>query len=391
MKKIFAALLLILCVIFVFAGCSGSEEAEPSDSSHPGGFSLDPPTLEGVTPIASGVKLSWKAVEGAEYYSVLLSQKDGTWMLLDTTSYLQFTDKDAQNNQEYTYTVICSSKSGEQMSAPSENKTLKFYTAPQISKIYGLTSGVRFSWEAIEGIESYRVMRKTTGGNWETIGHTEEAIFTDENAQSNTQYTYTVCCEAKDQSALLSGYSEKGKTLRFLSAPAISKVGYTASGVTVEWDPVEGAESYRVMRKTNDGEWERVKTVTTPKYTDNGVENNTKYTYTIRCVTAEGDLQSGFSTKGRSVYYFDAPVLTGLTQDEDDVLITWDAVEGAEAYRIYRKPKDGKWEAIASTSETRYWDEDLETATYVYTVRCVTADNKSIRSGSNKGVEIELE
>ena len=173
--------------------------------------------------------------------------------------------------------------------------------------------------------------------------------------------------------------------------PVISNTGYSTDGVTVEWEPVEGAESYRVFHKENDGKWEALDTVTETKYTDKAVENNVKYTYTVRCISSEGLYQSGFDSKGKTVYYLDAPVLKEVIQDEDDVLITWEAVEGAEAYRIYRKPKDGKWEAIDSTTETRYWDEDLDIDTYLYTVRCVTADNKTLRSGYYPGFEIELE
>ena len=53
------------------------------------------------------------------------------------------------------------------------------------------------------------------------------------------------------------------------------------TGVTICWDALDGADSYRVYRKIATG-WKRLETVQGTSYTDTGTRSGSSYTYTVR-------------------------------------------------------------------------------------------------------------
>jgi uncharacterized repeat protein (TIGR02543 family) len=92
---------------------------------------------------------------------------------------------------------------------------------------------------------------------------------------------------------------------------------------------------------------------------------------------------------GSELYDFDAPVtgdltltakwntkagavtISSLTYKNGAVTIDWDAVEGADGYRLYKKVPGGKWTKIKNTAVvTKYTDTNVEEGqTYYYVVR----------------------
>ncbi len=79
-----------------------------------------------------------------------------------------------------------------------------------------------------------------------------------------------------------------GKDTTQLAAPVFS--GEVGSGtMTLTWDPVPGAEKYRVFRKKyGDSSWTKLADTTATSYTDNLWTDSTVYFYTVRCVSSDG-------------------------------------------------------------------------------------------------------
>ncbi|MCD8086349.1 MAG: fibronectin type III domain-containing protein, partial [Clostridiales bacterium] len=115
------------------------------------------------------------------------------------------------------------------------------------------------------------------------------------------------------------------------------------------------------------------------------------YTYTVRCVTADGAaFAGGYDTAGLTISYVAVPVLTGVSNTARGVTVEWNAVDGAERYWVYRKVSGGSWKRVGTTSATSYTDTTAEAGvTYAYTVRCVSADGTVFTSGyDNEGLSI---
>ena len=81
------------------------------------------------------------------------------------------------------------------------------------------------------------------------------------------------------------------------------------------------------------------------------------------------------------------PEVSSVTNVVGGVKITWEAVPGAEKYRLFRKTynvstkKWSKWANLADTTSVQYTDKTAVTGTkYKYTVRCISADGKTYTS-----------
>ncbi len=159
-----------------------------------------------------------------------------------------------------------------------------------------------------------------------------------------------------------------------LSTPVLLTPESTCLAVTVRWQPVAGAETYQILRRT-DGDWAQIAEISgqqTDSYADSSGAYDTQYSYTVRAcdgaVTSEYD-PAGVS--GRRV--LGQPVLdSAVSVDDQTVHIAWQAVPGAEAYRLYRKSGTSNWKKMIEFDGTAYDDTGLTCGTeYIYTVRAV--------------------
>ncbi len=65
-----------------------------------------------------------------------------------------------------------------------------------------------------------------------------------------------------------------------------------------------------------------------------------------------------------------APVLTGASAGPNGITVTWNAVEGATKYRVYRKTGSGGWVSMGDVTTLSYMDGAvLSGTTYTYTVK----------------------
>jgi fibronectin type 3 domain-containing protein len=96
-------------------------------------------------------------------------------------------------------------------------------------------------------------------------------------------------------------------------------------------------------------------------------------------------------SKTAYVKFVASPTLSKVENVNGGVKVTWKAVSGAVRYRVYHKTASGKWELLGNTTGTSFTDKKVSGGTtYTYTVRCVTADNRSFTSGYNsKGLSIK--
>ena len=168
-----------------------------------------------------------------------------------------------------------------------------------------------------------------------------------------------------------------------LATPKISKAESVYGGVKLTWNKVNGAAKYRVYYKGRKG-WTRMVDTTSTSYIDKDVSSGRNYTYTVRCISADGkSFTSGYDSKGTTVKYIAAPEISKLENVNGGVKISWGKVSGATKYRVYYKGSKG-WTRMVDTTSTSYIDKDVSSGrNYTYTVRCITSDAKKFTSGYN--------
>lgn len=78
----------------------------------------------------------------------------------------------------------------------------------------------------------------------------------------------------------------------------------------------------------------------------------------------------------------DTPVLKAASNTTAGINVSWNKVDGAQKYYVYRKTSGTSWSRIAEVTSTSYVDKTAKSgSTYTYTVRAV---NKGIAGGYDK-------
>ena len=177
---------------------------------------------------------------------------------------------------------------------------------PKITKAESVDGGVKISWGKSNGAEKYRVYYKGSKG-WTRMVDTTSTSYIDKDVSSGKNYTYTVRCINSSATKFTSGYDSKGKSLKYISAPKITKAESVDGGVKISWNKSNGAEQYRVYYKGSKG-WTRMVDTTSTSYIDKDVSSGKNYTYTVRCINSSATkFTSGYDSKGKSVKYISSP------------------------------------------------------------------------------------
>ena len=350
--------------------------------------SLATPKISKAESVYGGVKLTWGKVSGAAKYRVYRKGSNGWTKLADTTS-TTYKDKSVSSGKSYTYTVRCLSKDGKKFTSgyDSKGKTVKYIATPEISKLENVNGGVKISWGKVSGATKYRVYYKGSKG-WTKLADTTSTSYTDKKVSSGKSYTYTIRCISKDGKKFTSGYDSKGKTVKYVAAPKISKVESVYDGTKITWNKVTGAEKYRVYYKDCTG-WNKLVDTTGTSALDIGIvsREHSKYIrsgnyYTVRCISKDGrKFLSGYDPKGKEPNnYVDCPEITGIESVSNGIGITFVNLAENSKSRIYLK-ENGSWKKIGETTGNYFVHKNPKSGrSYTYTIRAVSKDGKRFTS-----------
>ena len=347
------------------------------------------PAVSSVSNVVGGVKISWAKSDGVAQYRLYRKSGSGSWAKIADTTAFNYTDKSVTSGTKYSYTLRCMDSAGNLISGfDPAGKAITYVAAPAISGVSNVYGGVSVTWSKVTGAAKYRVYRKSGSGSWAKVGDTAETSYTDKTAASGTKYSYTVRC-LDSAGATVSSYDSTGKSITYVAAPAISGAENVTGGVKISWGKVAGASKYRLYRKTGSGSWTRITDTTALTYTDKNVTGGTKYSYTVRCLDADGNTISGYNPSGKTITYVAVPKLSSVSNVFGGVSVSWGKVTGAAKYRVYRKSGSGSWAKVGDTTSTSFTDKTAKSGTkYSYTVRCLDSAGNTVSSYDSTGLSI---
>ena len=308
---------------------------------------------------------------------------DGTKLQADTDYVVSYSD----NKKAGTASVTITAAKDSETFTGSQTVTFDILAleTPLITQTTILKNGIRLQWEAVEGAQLYRVYRKTGGSKWQLLGAVTDTSFCDLDVVSGTEYCYTIRCANAANTILTSSYDKNGTSVTFAGTPAVLKLDLKANGIKVTWEAVDGYSSYRLYRKNisdASAEWERVANVQGTTYLDTAVASGNIYCYAVKCLNSEKKIFTSGYKSSQKILYCAAPQNSTLAIKSTGVKLSWDAVTGAESYRVYRKAEgEAKWTIIAHTSKTNFTDTNVTAGVkYTYTVRCENASGSKCTS-----------
>lgn len=285
-------------------------------------------------------------------------------------------------------TVPASVGATEETSAPTESVQLE---TPEITDIYSIGRNITIVWDSVPGAYKYRVFCKTDK-SWRSIGETESNGFVWSSAELNKEYIYTVRC-IDENGKYCSEYNKTGYSYKaVLASPKLTGASVSKGDINITWEPVEGAEKYRVFFKGgNQKGWKKIADVTGVSYSWNGGEYNTEYTFTVRCVGNSGSYESGFDSAGvKCRSKVSMSKISSIKASGTSAVITWNAVPDTCKYRVFYK-NGSSWKAIGVTDKTSYTYKGAELGkSMTYTVRCINSAGKYISAFDSAGYKFTL-
>ncbi len=327
-----------------------------------------------------GIKVTWNRVGGAVSYAVFRKDSFGNTEQIGTVegnTNVIFTDKNVQNGNTYSYTVIAINALGESKSSDSSNSLYRWNEpVPATPELY--EGGIKVSWSAKTNAEKYVVYR-CVDGVWSPIGESKKAEYIDTDVVSNKTYSYAVGLVINGSISVV--HKPAKAQIRYI-APANEITTANGSNYTkVSWKAVAGAQKYYLYKsESNNGGYKLVASLDskTLSYVDNAVSAGEEVYYSVRCYN--GELTSVHSTGKRSVF-LEIPKIKGVTNVYEGQNFTWNAVKGATGYRVYRKIYGEKYYTYITTVDANvlsYTDtECINGKIMCYTVKAVNDDSAS--------------
>lgn len=358
--------------------------AEDSDANSPfssvesGTYKLPQPEIELDTTGAGKVKISWKAVSGAQSYDLYRSTDGENWKMIKNVTGTDYTNSSVETGITYYYRLQAVASKEAANSALSEAKSIIGpLAAPAISlKNDSDTGKIIVSWASVEGATGYEIYRSSSkSGTYKQIGSSDSDSFTDASAVGGKTYFYKVSAYDGDSGARSAKSSAASATCA-LARPTVEAKNNSTGKIVLTWDKQEGAASYKVYRATSKtGEFKLVKTTTSRKFTDTSVSAGKVYYYKVKALAEDSDANSAYSEIVSQACKLAQPSVTlSNVAKTGEIKISWKAVSGAKSYDLYSSTDMENWTPIKNTTDTSYTDSAVTPGVmYYYKVQAIAS------------------
>ncbi len=315
-----------------------------------------------------GINVTWKAVSVVEKYKIYRRRNNGGLALIATVDgkKTSYSDKTTESGKSYTYAISTVYGDYETVQSTASEKVV-FTGIPKITSVTKTTSGMKIDFTPITNADGYSIYRKKVGGSYDklaTIDDAATATYTDTEAVKGVQYIYGVSVVFDD---FESSMGESGVVCD-MATPVITATEPAYNGIIVKWNKVEGAQKYIVYHNIVGKDKKAVAEVDASKtsYTHKGAASAKTNQYIVVAVC--GDMKTESVKKGW--YYVASPTKASLSNNNGYVKFSWNAVDEAESYYVYRKASGASsWSYLGLTTKTYFNDKTAKSGTtYYYTV-----------------------
>ena len=265
----------------------------------------------------------------------------------------------------------------------------KFESPENVTAVSG-GGNATITWDAVSDATSYRVFRSDSLTGTRTLEKVRTSTYyIDTNVDTGKTYYYWIVAYNAN-TGLKSDYSACSSVKivdTFAKSIEIKSASVLSTAVTLKWDMVPGATSYRIYRRNDNGTRKLLYAQSMTEYKDTGLTKGKGYIYEIRAYSKTTGALTAYSPK-KTVRTIAAPtILTGNTKGK----ITWDKNAVATSYRVYRaESPTGAKKLLKPVTTTYYTDTTAEKGkTYYYFVAAYDNSTGTLSAYSNmKAIKI---
>jgi len=336
--------------------------------------------------LATTVEVEWASVSGAKFYRIYRSRQQqaasarpvGAWQ-----EGVHFADQTAIPGATYYYWIkAATSSAGINASAlgvgGSGFRALAAPTQPSVAE--QSEEGVRLQWPAVLGANYYQVLRSISAdmtaaeplGDWGP-----SPAYKDGTSIPGTTYYYAVRAAVDDEGGRKSAVSSAANSFRLLAEPQSLVLDPREESMRLQWSVVQGASHYQVLRadSANITAAEPISSwLSSPIFEDEKVVPGVTYYYFVRAAIDGSGSRASAATEASG--HRPLGVVSALDVqggDPNRVVLRWQTVEQASAYRVYRseRPDAARAEPLSNwQTTTEFTDETAGPGViYYYFVR----------------------
>jgi len=351
---------------------------------------------------SSSIEVTWDTVATAITYKIYRSAAStGTYSPVGNTSgnsSTSWTDEGLELAKTYYYTVVAESECEE-----SAQSIYGFATTANCGSKPGVPTNIKaealsptdvqVSWDAVSGARTYSVytdQKNLSGSGYYLVASkvTGTTVIIS-SRQPSTIYHFKVSavndCGESEMSTNFAEATTLACDLPILPRPTgITATALSAKSVAISWNPVDGAV-YDIYRGTERGGtfWtvSGGRELTVTSFIDTTLSSSTTYYYAVKAVNSCGESASGLGDVVSVTTMCETPIplnVTATAQSSSSIEVSWDAVNGAVSYSVYRAARNpnGQYTLIGKISGTNstYTDTGLESLiSYYYKITAKTA------------------
>lgn len=325
--------------------------------------------------------------------------RDGNIITATTNNFYQDTSAEVLPGKNYSYSVIAYNLSGNSLQSSPNIGFKKLLSPTSLTATTSLSDKITLQWNSALGATNYKIYKGTNPSSLILIATTTGTTYNDTSVGFNTNYYYKVTSSTSitesETDVIVIGRIKKPVPATVTRITATS--GSFNDKIVLSWDPVANAEEYFVKSNITNPLGSITQFTTTPntsiEFDSSLIVPGVLYSFSV----------AGFNTDSGSG--LDSPTVTGFAsllapqnlvasnnEFEQSIRLTWDSVNGATSYKIYRGTGDDStvltMTLIATVTDTEY--DDLYTdlsydVVYKYAVKASSVITDSDFSSTDSG------
>jgi fibronectin type 3 domain-containing protein len=335
------------------------------------------------------ITVTWGSVTGAASYKIEWAQKQQGPFTSATSAQTEYIIANLTASTQYYCRVTAVNSSGqsdpsELVSATTKEPALQPPSAPVLTAKSLSDTSIQITWLQVTSAVSYVIEQgNSSSGAFTPVCTTSTLTWIAIKLVSGTSYYFRA---KATNSAGASSYSGivSATTATSLSAPSgLKKDTATTKTITLKWQSVTGATSYKVYRSiSGSGQYTAVGIATTTAFTDTGLNEATTYFYMVSSIkdTFESVKSTSLSVATSAAEPSTPTGLTATTASSSSITIKFTTVTGATGYKLYWSTDNKSFTDISITGNTYTHSGLTASTTYYYKVSAIKQSSESVQS-----------
>ncbi|MGM9596146.1 MAG: leucine-rich repeat protein [Oscillospiraceae bacterium] len=339
--------------------------------------------------------LKWADDENAVAFAVYRStSKTGDFTLLDTPDDTKYLDTSAVPGRTYYYMVTAVDMGGKEKDSAIKSITCDC-ARPVVSITTNASSGKpSLKWNAVDGATKYEVYRATSkNGTYTKMYTTTSTSYTNSTAVPGTTYYYKVKAICGKSSYGNSAYSVVKSITCDCARPTVTvKCNENTGKPVLSWKAVDGASKYYIYRSTDGGKtykyWD---STSKTSYTNSGAEAGKTYYYKVKAVCGKSSYGNSAQSLAKSIVCDCAKPVLSITAVNGKPKLSWNAVDGATKYWVYRSTDGKNFKYYDTTTKLSYTNMSTTAGTtYYYKLKAVNGSTNYDASALSNAVSLKV-